>query len=46
MLNNDNKYLYKLKQISSVEMENKKTLLVLDWSNLLFRSLFMNSLYG
>ena len=27
-------------------MENKKVLLVLDWSNLLFRSLFMNSLYG
>lgn len=27
-------------------MESKKVLLVLDWSNLLFRSLFMNSLYG
>lgn len=27
-------------------MENKKVLLVLDWSNLLFRSLFMNSIYG
>lgn len=27
-------------------MENKKILLVLDWSNLLFRSLFMNSLYN
>lgn len=27
-------------------MANKKVLLVLDWSNLLFRSLFMNSLYG
>jgi hypothetical protein len=27
-------------------MENKKILLVLDWSNLLFRSLFMNSLYS
>lgn len=27
-------------------MENKKILLVLDWSNLLFRSLFMNNLYN
>ena len=27
-------------------MDNKKILLVLDWSNLLFRSLFMNSLYN
>lgn len=27
-------------------MESKKVLLVLDWSNLLFRSLFMNSLYS
>lgn len=27
-------------------MQNKKVLLVLDWSNLMFRSLFMNGLYG
>lgn len=36
----------KLKQYFNFEMENRKILLVLDWSNLLFRSLFMNSLYS
>jgi len=27
-------------------MQTNKVLLVLDWSNLMFRLLFMNSLYG